>query len=580
MTYQPPSAGSAVGGPTPPHPSSTSDATRLLCGAVYTDATFRTRVLDELLYHPHRAVAPAYSIDVVPILQHGLFALRRVLIRDGILTVLLVLLLFTWTELALPIIALFLVFVVFSTFSGRRSAGASGTPRMVLLIVAVLIGAYLLYNFFSQAIQRALYSGSSGLTGGYSYDPYEYAAPSGLDIWWLLPFLVVTGLIATLYWHRWVTHSAVVSTLQPDDFVQTAAPEAPAWALKRLGYLNQAQRGNVTMYSERAGRHPLVGSGLLVSAWNISLPLVEAGKTAAGSFFGPAMTGQPEAVRLTSSDVYEATRAAIAGLSSPSLPDHERLHGLSIQDRLYVAGRLRTGSPYLDPNTMSPVFRVGPEAIGRVSLEERGPVRHYQVIRVSSWSGEVETTLFLYTAVNGDMLFVEFVATYMPAIRQAYHEIDGWERLTAEQATVLFGSALADLIRVAPGAPFRLIGHALRAIRRAASAGSAAEAIRSRLSFDYGCQMSVRGLGAADNDVLFHELDSNAVQSIVQRRVLGAIAATLAEHGYDLQEFTSQATNVFQNHGTLINNSTMVGSAVASGPGSKATTTTSAPGKS
>ncbi|MEU6309310.1 hypothetical protein ABZ879_42095, partial [Streptomyces chartreusis] len=56
---------------------SRTEATRLLCAGVYQDATFRRRVLDELVGHMERPVAPALGVDVLPVLAHAVRVARR-----------------------------------------------------------------------------------------------------------------------------------------------------------------------------------------------------------------------------------------------------------------------------------------------------------------------------------------------------------------------------------------------------------------------------------------------------------------------------------------------------------------------
>lgn len=568
MAYptHPSQAGPAASG-VPPGADSTSTATRLLCAAVHIDPDLRNRTLDELLYHPHRAVAPAYTVDVVPILRHAWLAHSRVLLRDAVLSVLLVMMLFVWVESVIPAVLLYLVYRagrIISRWAKRRFGSEGG---VVFWAVLGLVLAFWLVPVLLASVASLLYTVGLGYFLGYGF-----AASRLLGS--LLPLLVIVGFVATVLWERLATRSTVVNDLQPESFSPSPGPAVPAWAKRRLDYLSEAQEGNVTVYSEKAGAQPFVGSGEVVSAWNLALPLVEAGSTAAGGFFNAVGATAPRSVRLQAAEVYQATRTAIVGLNGPSLPDHERLHGLSIRDRLYVAGRLRHGSPFIDADNASPVYRVAPNVIDTVSVQERGPVRHYQVVRISGWSGELETTVFLHAAVNGDMLFVEFVATHIPAIDPRYHAIDGWERPSARVVVRAVASSVLDLIRVVPGAPYRLLTHGLRALRRSTAEARTDEAIRSRLSFDFGARTSLRELGTAETDVLFHDLDATAVTSIVQRRVLGALATTLADHGYDLQEFSSRASYVVQNLGTLVSNSTLIETAIATGTGSTATTGT------
>ncbi len=54
-----------------------SEATRLLCAGAYFDGEFRRRVIEQLVEHEERPVAPSLGIDALPVLAHALRARRR-----------------------------------------------------------------------------------------------------------------------------------------------------------------------------------------------------------------------------------------------------------------------------------------------------------------------------------------------------------------------------------------------------------------------------------------------------------------------------------------------------------------------
>src|SRR4051794_32994186 len=70
--------------------ASASDATRYLCAAAYLNDAFARRALDEVLYPPPRALAPAYGVDPATVVRHCIGARRRILVRDAVLTAVIV----------------------------------------------------------------------------------------------------------------------------------------------------------------------------------------------------------------------------------------------------------------------------------------------------------------------------------------------------------------------------------------------------------------------------------------------------------------------------------------------------------
>jgi hypothetical protein len=69
--------------------SSTTQATRYLCAAAYSDSRFAHWVIVDLLEGHNRANAPLYGVDVVPIIRHCVRAQRQRLVRDLVLTAML-----------------------------------------------------------------------------------------------------------------------------------------------------------------------------------------------------------------------------------------------------------------------------------------------------------------------------------------------------------------------------------------------------------------------------------------------------------------------------------------------------------
>jgi hypothetical protein len=66
----------------PSTPTQQSESTRYLCAAAYLDRGFANQVITKVLEEEHRAVAPSYGVDVVPVVRHCLTAERRRRLRD------------------------------------------------------------------------------------------------------------------------------------------------------------------------------------------------------------------------------------------------------------------------------------------------------------------------------------------------------------------------------------------------------------------------------------------------------------------------------------------------------------------
>lgn len=52
------------------------DSTRLLCAGAYLESSYRSAVIDEIVTHDYRTVAPSYGYDALPVVAHALAAHR------------------------------------------------------------------------------------------------------------------------------------------------------------------------------------------------------------------------------------------------------------------------------------------------------------------------------------------------------------------------------------------------------------------------------------------------------------------------------------------------------------------------
>lgn len=547
-----------------------SAATRYLCAAAHLDETFRLRAINELLFQPHRAVAPSFGVDIVPVLRHCLLAHRRVLLRDGVVTGLWLLALLVVPALAWPMLVLGLIVWAAAEAAGPRLRALTGGRQLGCLpLLAILVGAFLLLSLISTVL--------GGAFGQLRYllelTSFVFTAPQ-------LVFSVFAGLILTVifpalmvavqFTYRAVAHNEIVDSLQPEAFARRPDPAAPGWAQERLDYLADAQGGNVTYVAENT-LSPYVGSGPIGWSSSFAVPLVRADDAdgADGATDVADVADGGAAADLSATDIYEQLRSAIVGLGHPNTPADRRFSSLKIQDRLYVNGRLRPDSPYLTPPPVRPRAHVDRATVEAVTAAERGQTRRYLVVRVATWAGEVETSIFFYAAVRGNMLFLEYTGTTLAPIAQRYHAIDSYERLGPHVLARLLGRSVLDLLLVAPGAPLRLIAIGVQHLQRRKLQGDTDREMRSRLAFDYGSRLSLRELGTGQEG-WFAVCDADEIQKVVVRRAVAAIAQTLADHGFDLMEFESRSNVVINQSTTHLTGATITNSSVATGSAARA----------
>jgi hypothetical protein len=152
-----------------------SNPTRYLCAAAYLNPWYANWVTGELLAS-HRAVAPSVDADVEPIIRHCLHARKIALIRDLVLTVVLIagLIVATSATITVLILALAMAFMQGPVWQ-RRSAGAKvaiGAGVLAALfgvVILVAVGTLIshLGQVFSSVGTGVPFGSSAGTATGF-----------------------------------------------------------------------------------------------------------------------------------------------------------------------------------------------------------------------------------------------------------------------------------------------------------------------------------------------------------------------------------------------------------------------------
>ena len=520
-----------------------TEATRYLCAAAHLDERFARAVLDEVLYQPHRAVAPSHGISLGPVLRHALAARRRSLIRDGVVAGALILGLFVSFSVGL-IVVVSLVSLWVGTRILRSLAVRRSTRAIIYIVAAIfLIPLLLMLIGTSSLLSYWLYS--------LSYSGFPTGGVPGRGPIWLLILLVIWG---TYFGYRLMVHHTIAAELTPEFYDPRRAPAAGPIHERHLNYLEHAQQGNLAIYSQETGARPFIGFGGVVEEWSLVTPLRSAAASKIPGFLADddsttirrASPQVASAIPFTIDQLYEAIRTGMATLRDPRLPPDEVIPHLSVRDRVFLAGRLPFDSQFLDRGY--PRYRLSEAEVKDVQSAPRGRLRHYQSVRMAAWEGEVEVTTFVHVSRRGGMLFVEFVATAMPGIQPAYHRIDTYDRMDVGAIFGAAGKAVGDVIR-SPLAVFALAGAGVDRIRRAFNEASDSQRISRQLMFDYGCRGSVREL-AADffTPMRFQLYDADERMRVVGRRLLQVLVDFLNDRHYDVRDLDSQAATVINDN--------------------------------
>ncbi|MFI1257214.1 hypothetical protein ACH4U6_26010 [Streptomyces netropsis] len=519
-----------------PHDSRT-EATRLLCAGVYLDADFRRRVIEELVEHEERPIAPSLGIDVVPVLAHALRARGQ-----EVLT-------------ALLLLALWVAFFAVDLTTG--TGGVLGVPGMWAAMYAVVcLGAWgaraaagrgtAVYVVDKSTLRQAL-KGSGGLKR-----LLPVAPPVLMIGYWLLAVVVLFQggddwtavlfpllLVLPVWLHRSRVAAVMRMELGREAFLHR--PRAvPAGRYRRIGAsIDREQYAGLTIYDPF---RPFIGMGRPYEPWSFALELKRSGL---------AKTDDDEP--FTGRTVVELIRPRLEALrDSAAETSRDRLKDLEVEEFVYLpVGPQRPAVRYDEPTVQAHL---------RESVDEGGEARrHFLRVRVGAWDEQIVVSVLVRVHTQGGMLVLEVVPHVLTPISPEFRAVD-----------VIAARGEEDILR--DGARALLTGPA-------AGFAAAVSAVRTgitlfrtwladpRRAVPDGPAGSVRELAGVRSVSLFQEMDISRYVKTVQDRIASGVRDALRSKGYETDQFEQQIVQVSEG-GVFIGS--MSGGAVATGSGAQA----------
>ena len=522
-----------------------SNSTRYLCAAAYLNPTYANTVISELVAS-RRAVAPSLDIDIIPVIRHCLNARKARLLRDVLLSGLVIAGLFLAT---VPVIAIGVVSFCLSFLPGVQSERRPlGIRVLAGLGIAVVVAAIVIYSLLSSHISSALSSG-----------------PLTTDFTTLVIVLVFLFLIGTvLVGYSYSMHRTFSNRLRPGASAGRFGRSSEV-VEARIAQVAAAQQGNLIIYG--AG-DPFIGTGrrLLDEGWSIAIELDRAS--------GPSKSGSGSArksgsyVPIDPVELQQVIRARLLKVKDDGLPENERIAALSVHDHIAGDGHCRWDSPVIDQARTTPYSQASPEAIDALIRHPAAGLRYYQRVSVSdegqpvwtrrlevigSTDQEIAVSAFIYVAVEGRMLYLQFVPTVLPPVDQQYRIVDRLPRVSSREFMVKVITHVAcTSFRDMVLAPFGAIGTTLRMLAERRAYRSELKSASHYSWADVGARISVREFGgSAGADNFTHVLDTVKYTRIVQRLVLDTVLDFLAGKGVDTSAYQESASAILTNSYTI-----------------------------
>lgn len=499
-------------------------------------------MIEELVEHEERPIAPSLGVDVVPVLAHALRARRQ----DARTALLLLALWGTFigievgaTDEGVPIWAGLYALVSFFQWSAAASVGRGssvyvvdkrtmreamkGNVRSLVPVVpAVLAVAYWLYALYS------LVTGSGNWVGV------------------VLPLLLVLPVWA----HRTRVADVMRTELSREGFlVAPRAVPTTSYHQRIARAVDREQYAGLTIYD--AGR-PFIGMGKPYEPWSFALELKRREDIGAPADGAAPFTGRT---------VVDLVRPRLEALrQSAAETSRDRLKDLEIEEFVY----LPVGPP-------RPRLDLADATVSRhvaESVDEGGEARRYFLrVRIGAWDEQVVVTILVRVHTQGGMLVLEVVPHVLTPIRPEFRAVDV---IAARDEDDL----LRDGVRALLSGPAAGFAAAVSTVRAGVS-GFRTWLAEPQRALPDGPATSVRELGGTQSVSLFQEMDISRYVKTVQDRIASGVREALRSQGFETDQFEKQIVQISEG-GVFIGS--MSGGAVAAGAGAQAKSTTKSGG--
>ncbi|NUP76243.1 MAG: hypothetical protein HOV96_01680 [Nonomuraea sp.] len=536
-----------------------SNVTRYLSAAAYLDSGFRDQVLGELLFDPYRAVPPSYGgFDLVPVVHHCRRSRSMLVVRDALITVLFVI---GFVLSPLNTVVWVAALVPFVLLTSARIRRGPMSLRALIWSWAGTMTLFLVYTVFFTGL--ATIATSPG--GTFDPDTGEFT-PGAPDVFGqgtgtlaVALFVPATTLgIALVY--RIAIYLTLAGTLRPGAPEPVTRSTHPRTA-HRVDYLRAAQWGNITMYADEDA---FMGAGSIARTWSIAVEL----DRVRGREGPPRRLDDP--VDIDPVELHAFVRERLKDMRDRVLRPNEGIQRLDIGDHVVTRGVFtvadwhRSGAPVAHPligDNGLPRSQATPEEIAAIARHPQGGVRYYQRVTINNAGQEIRdahgglvapaedqealTSAFIYLAVEGRMLYTQFVVTVLPPALGPYHVVDQLPTMTGGRiAWEAVRSLKLRLLRDVAAAPARLVRTGAQAVRQHMLTPDP----RKHNVYPYGARFSVRELGASD-DLQTHiqVLDVSKYVRMIEQRLTEAVLDFLEERGVETGAYRLQAASVTMN---------------------------------
>ncbi|GIE90008.1 hypothetical protein [Actinoplanes regularis] len=530
-----------------------SDTTRGLCSAAYVDIDYANAVIGEVVESERKAVPPSFGFDLDPVVRHCLRARRLLILRCALVTVVLMAGFVLSGALTLAWLGLCVVVEMLRAPSGSRLRVLwIGALTVVILGFVTLVMALTALFVISRLTPDWLTARLADVASASSTSALSDLLAGGLlGAALLTTLLPPAAMVAAVFLSRWHVYKVIFGELAPGARAR-AEPLNNGRVERRLATVARMQRGNIAVHDS----DPYAGSGGAIEhSWSFAVTLK------------PRVAEQNgHRIALDPHELNQRVNAAVLALRDTTLRAGERIPNVYTVPYVAADGTRRGDDPLIDPETGTPYTQASAETIAAIEACPQGGLRHYLRVVVPANGKEIRTvdgrpilpaqdsgvsvTAFVHLAVEGGLLYTEFVALVQPPLRAEYRIADV---LRADRVTSLaWGDTFRQFIGDNLYGPWRLVRVGWDAMRLSSRMTRSAAAAQELRYYDYGARFSVRDRASRETRKFMQKLDGTKYIKLLDKTVTEAVIGYLREQGVDTSEFEANVTN--QTFGDLIFN--------------------------
>lgn len=326
--------------------------------------------------------------------------------------------------------------------------------------------------------------------------------------------------------------------------------------IKELSYgvPNSEPLGHARNVNISGGYSPFVGSGIDGGGWSFTVNLTE-----------PEHAGRP-AEPATVRDLYAETTASLDKLAIPVM---------QVKDEAFVDGRDVRGLPMLTPAGpfSRPARTISEAEMAQLVGSNEYALRHYKVIRLELWDGQIILSIFLrYTIVAGT-LYVENRNLILPPLLEKFSTL---ENITLVPTTrELLRDVAASVVRATviwipvllAGASY-LQGGFFKGESRWYKNNK--KEVEENQKYNYGWSSSLRETwSGTEYNRYFQMADRDFYSKMVKETLLDSLFKSLQKRNISTAGLKDASTRIY-NEGVIVSGGTLQADSIAAGSGARA----------